>query len=120
LTIKVREGQLGLTPQQSTRLKEWRDEVRVSIRRGEELYRRDRRYDRLFALLFPDLVPDIGKRSLIRSSPDVDELPALDRFETVDEKFFQEPYDEYWIWTIKNPQRDHELELAASRARIDG
>jgi hypothetical protein len=44
----------------------------------------------------------------------------MDRPELVDERFFREPDSEYWVWVHKGPQRDHELELAASRARIDG
>jgi hypothetical protein len=55
------------------RLKEWRADVRVSIKRREDVYRRDRRYDRLFALLFPDLVPDLDNLLLTRTSLDVDD-----------------------------------------------
>jgi hypothetical protein len=44
----------------------------------------------------------------------------MDRPEVVDERFFREPDSEDRIWAHKGPQRDHELELAASRARIDG
>jgi hypothetical protein len=71
LAIKAREGRLGLTAQQDARLKEWRAEVRASLKRGEDVYRRDRRYDRLFALLFPDLVLDLDNLFLTRAFPDV-------------------------------------------------
>jgi hypothetical protein len=120
LAIKAREGRLGLTAQQETRLEKWRAEVRASIRAGDNLYRRDRRYDRLFALLFPDLVPDLDNVFLTRTSPNVDAPLVMDQPELVDERFFREPDSEYWIWAHKGQQRDYELELAASRARIDG
>jgi hypothetical protein len=120
LAIKAREGRLGLTAQQETRLTKWRDQVRASIIRGEDLYRRERRYDRLFALLFPDLVPGLDNLLLTRASPDLDDAPVTDRAELVDERFFREPDSKYWMWAHKGSQRYYELELAASRARIAG
>ncbi|MEX0139630.1 hypothetical protein MRBLMS1_000391 [Massilia sp. LMS1-1-1.1] len=120
LAIKAREGQLGLTLPQNTRLIEWRNEVRASIKRHEDLYRRDTRYDRLFALIFPDLVPGLDNRHLVRASKDGVVQLANCSPETIDERFFRSPDSEYWIWAINGSQRDHELELVASRARIDG
>jgi hypothetical protein len=120
LAIKARDRRLGLTVQQNARLIKWRDEVRASIKRHEDLYLRDRRYDRLFALIFPDLVPDLDNLRLVRTSSDVVEASVISSSEIIDERFFREPDNEYWIWALKGPQRDHELELTASRARIDG
>lgn len=120
LAIKTRKGRMGFTAQQETKIEEWRTKVRTSIRKGEDLYRRDRRYDRLFALLFPELVPDLDKSLLTKTSLTVEAPLVMDSPDLVDERFFREPDSEYWIWAHKGPQRDHELELAASRARIDG
>lgn len=120
LALKAREGRMGFTAQQETKIEEWRTKVRTSIRKGEDLYRRDRRYDRIFALLFPELVPDLDKSLLTRTSPTVEALSVMGRAALVDVRFFCEPDSKYWIWAHKGPQRDYELELAASGARIAG
>jgi hypothetical protein len=44
-----------LTEMQEKSITTWRDEVINSIKRGYELYVRDERYDRLLALLFPEI-----------------------------------------------------------------
>lgn len=44
-----------LTTMQEESIAKWRDDVANSIKRGYEMYMRDERYDRLLALLFPEI-----------------------------------------------------------------
>lgn len=55
-----------LSDSQTQWFKHWCAEVRTSIKANEATYRRDARYDRLLALLFPELTDGLAKASLKR------------------------------------------------------
>ncbi|MGZ4823073.1 MAG: hypothetical protein ACXVZT_00560 [Terriglobales bacterium] len=119
LAIEVRGQQLTLTLAQTSKLDSWRDEVRSSLQRSEDTYRRDPRYDRLLALLFPELVPGLDYARLKRPAAGVAEPVEVDP-DTVDERYFHEPGSEHWVWAFPSAARDYQLEVLASRARLDG
>jgi hypothetical protein len=118
LAVKAREP--SITVKQKERLAEWRSEVRASVTRGENTYRRDPHYDRLFALLFPELVPDLDNRRLKRATTPPERAAAGCDPDLIEPRFFEEPAAQLWTWTLSTVARVRELELAASRARIDG
>jgi len=70
---------MQLSPQQAARVKEWRAEVRASIESGSGTHLRDPAYDRLIALLFPEMAAGLAKSGGKR--------PAQDRTTT-------EPYEQ--------------------------
>lgn len=120
LAIREREQQLHFTDKQCELLEEWRKRVRVSLRQNEDEYRRDPRYDRLFELLFPELSFGLENMRLKRVPAAVVAPPAGTDPDLINPRFFDERGYDHWQWTL--PARDllRELELAASRARVDG
>jgi hypothetical protein len=120
LAIKARGSALGLTERQEDLVDEWRSKVRTSVAQREATYRRDPRYDRLFALLFPQLVPGLDNLSLKRAPAAPHSLAVGNDPDQIDKHLFREPAITLWKWTLPHQERGYELELAASRARIDG
>jgi hypothetical protein len=120
LAIKARGAELGLTKRQEDLVDEWRSKVRTSVMQREAVYRRDPRYDRLFALLFPQLVPGLDNLSLKRAPVAPASLALGNDPDQVDQHLYHEPATTLWTWTLPHQERGYELELAASRARIDG
>nr|WP_314542609.1 hypothetical protein [uncultured Massilia sp.] len=120
LAIKARGAELGLTKRQEALVDEWRSKVRMSVMQREATYRRDPRYDRLFALLFPQLVPGLDNLSLKREPAPPNSLALGNDPDQVDQHLFREPASSLWTWTLPHQERGYELELVASRARIDG
>lgn len=53
--IGIKAWQPSLNQEQANRVAEWRSEVIRSLNAGERKYQRDRKYDRLLKLLFPEL-----------------------------------------------------------------
>lgn len=51
----IKAWQPSLNQEQANRVAEWRSEVIRSLNAGERKYQRDRKYDRLLGLLFPEL-----------------------------------------------------------------
>lgn len=50
-----------LSEVQAARVEEWRQSVRKSLEDGRDEFRRDRKYDRLLSLLFPELAPALNR-----------------------------------------------------------
>jgi hypothetical protein len=118
--LAVKAKAPDITPSQARRLEEWRSEVRGSVMRGEEVYRRDTRYDRLFALLFPELSVGLDNLRLKRrAAPKEPSLVGIQP-DSVEDAFFKHPDPLSWNWAVTTAVRVRELEVAASRARLDG
>ncbi|MFC5510476.1 hypothetical protein ACFPOU_04945 [Massilia jejuensis] len=120
LAIKARGPALGLTKRQDELVDEWRSRVRTSVMQREDTYRRDPQYDRLFTLLFPELVPGLDNVSLRRAPAARTSLTVGNEPDLVGVHLSREPGIMLWKWTLPPHGRGYELGLAASRARIDG
>ena len=59
--IAARAYRPPLTAKQQSRFEEWASRVRDSLKRGEKIYLRDPRYDRLLSVLFPEMAPALAK-----------------------------------------------------------
>ena len=70
--MAIRTYAPALTALQEESIAKWRDEVANSIRWGNDVYVRDGRYDRLLALLFPEM----GERLRMPQRPPVKTLAA--------------------------------------------
>lgn len=108
-----------LTSDQWTTIQEWRQRVADSLEAGEGTYRRDRRYDRLLSLLFPDMAKWLpmelpGDRSRYHSYTTQQELHYEDVWDDSTQATpmlsqSSEPYA--WLsgaafdkWAAQNPQ----------------
>lgn len=111
----------GVTRAQDERLEAWRRQVRQSLRSGDELYRRDPRNDRLFALLFPELVPDLDVAMIKKERAPAPMFAMVTMGDdNIDPKYFHEPDIHPWVWMTEAQTRTQALALASSRARLDG
>ncbi len=66
--IAVRVFKPPLSEQQWQWFEQWATDVRESIKRGEQTYLRDTKYDRLLSLLFPEMAASLSKRAGKRST----------------------------------------------------
>lgn len=69
----------------------WAGEIRDSLRSGEPTYVRSRKYDKLLALLFPELAPGLSKTLVPK-----DTAPRYSAPNSIDIKAIQKRNDEYW------------------------
>jgi hypothetical protein len=122
LAIQESEQRLNLTGRQREQLEEWRSRVRASLRQNEDEYRRDPRYGRLFALLFPELAVGLENLRLKRApvAAAAAARPAGVDPDLINRRFYDERGYVHWTWTMPTAAVVREMELAASRARIDG
>lgn len=119
--IALKAKPVELTRAQGERVTQWRERVRFSLRSGDAMFRRDPCYDRLFALLFPELLPDLHATNLKRHGEPM--LPSAGgeiNLNEVDSKYFQELDIYRWEWVMDSQTMIHRLAIAASRARLDG
>lgn len=118
--IAIQAYRPNLSRAQEERVAEWRDQVRASIQAGETLYLRDPRYDALFGLLFPKMLPALDKPAAKRTR--ATDVPALLRHDDreVDEDLFTQVSSARWHWTTSYEERLRQLEIAASQARSEG
>lgn len=118
--IAIQAYRPTLSRAQEERVGEWRDQVRASIQAGETMYLRDPRYDALFGLLLPQMLPALDKPAAKR--PRAADVPALlpcdDR--EVDAHLFTQASSARWHWTTSQEERLRQLEIAASQARTEG
>lgn len=120
LAIQEREQQLPFSDKQRVLLDEWRGRVRTSLRQNEDDYRRDPRYDRLFELLFPDLSFGLENLRIKRAPLAPAAQPAGADPDLIDARFYDESGYDQWIWSMPTVSVMRNLEMDASRARIDG
>ncbi len=120
MAIKVRAGQLGFTPKQDQRIAAWREKVVESVRQGGDEYRRDPLFDRLFCLLFPELAVGLANTRFTRASSPVPSAPTGSDPDQDDERFYERERLDQWTWAMPGDVRARKLEIAASRARLDG
>lgn len=120
LAIQTREKQLSFTDRQHQLVDEWRIRVRGSIQQNHDEYRRDPRYDRLFELLFPELSFGLENRRLKRPAAAPLMPPADTDPDLIDRQFYDERGYKQWTWALPSRELVRELELAASRARLNG
>lgn len=120
LAIQEREKQLSFTNRQHELLDEWRMRVRASIRQNHDEYRRDPRYDRLFELLFPELSFGLENQRLKRPASAALMPPADADPDLIERQFYDERGYQQWTWALPSRELVRELELAASRARLNG
>lgn len=59
--IAIRRYQPTLAPHQARKVADWREEVKRSLEAGERTYQRSHKYDRLLALLFPEMADALAK-----------------------------------------------------------
>lgn len=108
-----------LTSDQWTTIQDWRQRVADSLEAGEGTYRRDRRYDRLLSLLFPDMAKWLamelpGDRSKYHSYTTQQELHYEDVWDdsTQATPILSQSSESYaWLsgaafdkWAAQNPQ----------------
>jgi len=120
LAIQEREQQLPFSDKQRLLVEEWRRRVRTSLRQDEDDYRRDPRYDRLFELLYPDLSFGLENLRLKRAPVHPAAQPAGADPDLIDARFYDESGYDQWRWSMPTVAVVRNLEMAASRARIDG
>jgi hypothetical protein len=119
--IALKAKPVELTRAQDERVTQWRERVRSSLRSGDGMFRRDSRYDRLFALLFPELLPDLNATNLKRNGEPVRSSGGGKiNLNNVDYKYLQEPDIYRWEWATDSRTTVHGLAIDASRARLDG
>lgn len=120
LAIQEREHQLPFSDKQRVLVEEWRRRVRTSLRQDEDDYRRDPRYDRLFELLYPDLSFGLENLRLKRAFVALPAQPAGADPDLINARFYDESGYDRWKWSMPTIAVVRNLEMAASRARIDG
>lgn len=120
MAIKVRGVELGFTKKQDQRIAAWRDTVRESIKDGSDEYRRNPLFDRLFGLLFPELVVGLANTRLKRASSPLPPAPMGSDPNQDDERFYESERLDQWTWAMPHDVRARKLEIAASLARLDG
>lgn len=110
-----------MKPAQERSYLKWRNKVVASIRQGEATYRRDPRYDALFALLFPEmaegLAKSFGKRGISHAT---EQIPASARPIGLPARMFREEMAQRWVWSTGSAERVRHAELRASRLRLNG
>jgi len=118
--IAIQAYRPALNPKQEQRVEKWRAQVRASIQARETLYLRDPRYDALFGLLFPKMLPGLAKPSAKRL--ETTHRPTLGRRDDweVDPGWFSPVAGTGWHWTTAQEDRIRQLEIMASHARTDG
>ena len=120
LAIQEREQHLPFSEKQRELLEEWRRRVRTSLRQNEDDYRRDPRYDRLFELLFPDLSFGLENMRLKRPPAAAAAQPAGADPNLIDQRYYDERGHDRWTWAMSPAAFVRDLELAGSRARLEG
>lgn len=120
MAIKARVGELGFTPKQGERIATWRDTVLQSIREGSEEYLRDPLFDRLLSLLFPELAVGLANTQFKRGSSQSPLEPAGSDPDQDSQRFYESEQIDQWTWALPSDVRARKLEIAASRARLDG
>ena len=122
LALQESEPRLNFTDRQRELVDEWRSRVRASLRQNEDEYRRDPRYDRLFALLFPELAVGLENLRLKRAPAPLGATarPAGVDPDLIDWRLYDERGYDRWEWSMSTAAVVRDLELSASRARIDG
>lgn len=106
-----------LNEQQAARVAKWRSEVLRSLDAGEHTYQRDRKYDRLLTLLFPELADSLSK-SIVAGSKSTNTTQGINSPNT----FGYQP--DPWLkgkaleaWKKSNPEAAKQWEEMKSRAK---
>jgi len=109
-----------LTQGQEKRIERWRTEVRSSLQARETLYLRDPRYDLLCGLLFPKMLLALDKPGAKKSITTVPAVLIHGDDRHIDPGLFSPVAAPGWHWTTSQEERIRHLEIAASKARLDG
>lgn len=104
---------------QRKRYEEWRDEVRLEVKRGQAGYLRDSKYDSLFGLLFPEMLPALSQAAAkSRVQGRTHKITRRDDAKMEWTRFADD--EQRWFWTLPLAIVTQQFELAASSARLEG
>lgn len=120
--IGIKVWQPSLNREQAEKVLKWRSEVLRSLKADERTYQRDRKYDRLLKLLFPDLAGAISK-SLGNNRDESVQKSAISN-QQVDSSSTHSYMPDPWLrgkaleaWMKNNPESAKQWEEMKSRIK---